>query len=268
MIITLLTDFGIKDHYVGALKGMIYSHISDAKIVDITHLVDPFVTHQAAYIASASYKYFPERTIHIILVDAEISVENKPILVLWKNHYFLTTDNGILSLLTHNEQPEIILSLPYEEGVDSNLFFINVASEIAKEKSIFGLGEPIQNLKEVQRLKAIVSEDNRRITGNIIYIDHYGNAISNISETLFEQIRNGRDFEILFRNYTIKKVYTSYSSYALEKNAATGEKMALFNASGLLEIALYRGNPKSGTASSLLGIEYQSSISVRFIDKA
>jgi S-adenosylmethionine hydrolase len=267
MIITLLTDFGIKDHYVGALKGMIYSHIADAKIVDITHLVDPFVTHQAAYIASASYGYFPEKTIHIILVDAEISTKNKPILVLWKNHYFLTTDNGILSLITHDKKPELILSLSYEEGIESSLFFVNVATQIAQGTPISELGEVIPTLKEVQRLNAIVSEDNRRITGNIIYIDHYGNAISNISEKLFEKIRNGRDFEILFRNYTIRKIYSSYSSYALEKNAATGEKMALFNASGFLEIALYRGNPKSGTASSLLGIEYQSSISVRFIDK-
>lgn len=267
MIITLITDFGLKDHYVGALKGMLYAHLPDAKIVDISHLVDPFVTHQAAYIASASYSYFPEKTIHIILVDAEISPENKPVLVFWNKQYFLCTDNGILSLLIYGEKPEVILSLPFEEGVDSSRLFVNIASEIAKGTAVSELGEPIENLKEVQRLKAIVSEDNRRITGNIIYIDQYGNAISNIPKKLFEQIKNGRDFEILFRNYTIKKVHTSYSSFASEKNATTGEKMALFNASGLLEIALYRGNPKSGTASSLLGIEYQSSISVRFIDK-
>lgn len=266
MIITLLTDFGLKDHYVGALKGLLYSRIPDAKIVDITHWVDPFVTHQAAYIANASYNYFPEKTIHIILVDAEISPENKPILVFWKNQYFLSTDNGILSLVTYDEKPELILSLPYEEGTDSSRFFVNIAAKIAQGLPIWELGETITTLKQVQRLNAIVSEDNRRITGNIIYIDHYGNAISNISKELFEQIRNGRDFEILFRNYTIRKIYPSYSSFGLEKNATTGEKMALFNASGFLEIAIYRGSSKSGTASSLLGIEYQSSISVRFID--
>ncbi|MFA7446031.1 MAG: SAM-dependent chlorinase/fluorinase [Flavobacteriaceae bacterium] len=267
MIITLTTDFGLQDHYVGALKGMIYTTLPQAKIVDISHLVDPFVTHQAAYIVRASYGYFPEKTIHILLVDAEISAENKPVLVIWNRHYFLSTDNGILSLLTQGETPEAILSLAFEEGVDSSLFFVKIASEIIGGKPVSELGQPVENLKEVQRLKAIVSEDNRRITGNIIYIDHYGNAISNIPKKLFEQIRNGRDFEILFRNYTIRKIYASYSSFTSDKNAATGEKIALFNNSELLEIALYKGNSKSGTAASLLGIEYQSSISVRFLDK-
>src|SRR5690606_460514 len=130
--------------------------------------------------------------------DAEISTENKPVLVIWNRHYFLSTDNGILSLLTQGETPEAILSLAFEEGVDSSLFFVKIASEIIGGKPVSELGQPVENLKEVQRLKAIVSEDNRRITGNIIYIDHYGNAISNIPKKLFEQIRNGRDFEILF----------------------------------------------------------------------
>lgn len=266
MIITLTSDFGLKDHYVGVLKGMIYTKVPNVNIVDISHQISPFVIHEAAYVISSSYYHFPETTIHLILVDAEINQENKPVLVYWNNHYFLCADNGILSLLLHSKTPQAIISLPFEEGVDATGFFVNIISEIATGRSVFELGQKAERLKEAQRLNAVVSEDNSRITGNIIYIDHYGNAISNISKKLFEQVRNGRDFEILFRSYRIRKIYNSYIDYSLEKNIETGGKLAIFNQSNLLEIALYRGSSRGGgTASSLFGIEYESTISVRFL---
>lgn len=266
MIITLTSDFGLKDHYVGALKGMIYTKLPHINIVDISHQISPFVIQEAAYVVSSSYYHFPEKTIHLILVDAEISSENRPVLVCWKNHYFLGTDNGILSLITYNQNLDAIISLPFEEGVDATGFFVHIASLIVNGTSIFELGQEIGALKETHRLKAAVSDDNNRITGNIIYIDHYGNAISNISKKLFDQIRNGRNFEILFRSYRITQVYNSYIDYASEKHAEEGGKMAIFNQSGLLEVTLYRGSSRGGgTASILFGIEYESSISVRFL---
>lgn len=266
MIITLTSDFGLKDHYAGALKGMIYTKLPHINIVDISHQISPFVIQEAAYVVSSSYYHFPEKTIHLILVDAEISSENRPVLVCWKNHYFLGADNGVLSLITYNQSPEAIISLPFEEGVDATGFFAHIASLIANGTSIVELGQEIEALKETQRLKAAVSDDNNRITGNIIYIDHYGNAISNISKGLFDQISNGRNFEILFRSYRITQIYNSYIDYASEKHAEKGGKMAIFNQSGLLEVALYRGSSRGGgTASSLFGIEYESSISVRFL---
>ncbi len=266
MIITLTSDFGLKDHYVGALKGMIYTKVPHINIVDISHQISPFVIQEAAYVVNSSYYHFPEKTIHLILVDAEISSENRPILVCWKNHYFLGADNGVLSLITYNQKPQAIINLPFEEGVDATRFFVNIVGQIVNGTSIYELGSEVEDLKQTQRLKATVSEDKNRITGNIIYIDHYGNAISNISKKLFDQIRNGRNFEILFRSYRITQVYNSYIDYASEKHAEKGGKMAIFNESGLLEIALYRGSSRGGgTASSLFGIEYESSISIRFI---
>lgn len=264
MIITLTTDFGLKDHYVGALKGMIYAKNPNVNIVDISHQISPFVIHEASYAVSSSYRHFPEGTLHLILVDAEINQENKPVLVEWNKHYFLSSDNGILSLITQRFVPENIIAIPFGEITDSTSFFVEKATELIRGKSIFDLGEKIENLKESPRLNAVVSKGNDRITGNIIYIDHYGNAISNITKELFETVRNGRNFQILFRSYRITKIYQSYIDYSTEKSMEKGGKIALFNPSDLLEIALYKGNPKSGTASTLFGLEYESTISVQF----
>lgn len=265
MIITLTTDFGLKDHYTGALKGLIYSKIPNVNLVDISHQISPFGVHEASYVVGASYRHFPERTLHLILVDAEINRENKPVLVEWDKHYFLSSDNGILSLITHETVPENIISIPFEEITDSTSFFVEKATELINGKSIFDLGQKIETLKEVPPLKATISKDNNRITGNIIHIDHYGNTISNISKELFEQVRNGRNFQILFKSYTITKIHQSYIDYSTEKLVQQGGKIALFNSSDLLEIALYKGNPNSGTASSLLGLDYHSTISVQFL---
>lgn len=265
MIITLTSDFGLKDHYVGVLKGAIYSKLPAVNLVDISHEISPFVLQEAAYVIGSAYHYFPEKTIHLVLADAEFTQEKRPILVMWDNHYFLSADSGILSLITADEKPQIIIALPFEENEDATELFIKAAVELVKGKSIFEMGEVITSLKEVQPLKAVVSEDKTKITGNIIYLDRFGNAISNISKDLFEELHKGRNFDILFRNYRITKIHNTYINYSSEKNAEVGGKLALFNRSGLLEIALYRGNQRSGgTASSLLGIEYESSISILF----
>lgn len=265
MIITLTSDFGLKDHYVGALKGMIYSRFPSARLVDISHEISPFVIQEAAYVIGSSYHYFPEKTIHLVLTDAEFSAEKRPILVFWNNHYFLSADNGVMSLVIAGQKPEAIIALPFENNQNSTEFFVKTVIELAHGKSIFEMGETIFSLKEMQPLKAVISEDKTKITGSIIYIDRFGNAISNISKELFEQIHKGREFDILFRSYRITKIHPTYIDYASEKNATDGGKLAIFNQAGLLEIALYKGNSRSGgTASSLLGIEHESSISIVF----
>lgn len=266
MIITLTSDFGIKDHYVGALKGMLLSQIPSVQLVDISHEIAAFTVLEAYYVVNSSYRYFPEKTLHLILVDSEINPDNAPVFVQWNNHYFLCGDNGILSLLTYEKPPELIVRLNYTSGVDATSFFVDKVAELVSGKSIFEMGEKVEKLKETQPLRAVVSEDESRITGSIIYVDNYGNAVSNISKELFESVRKGRDFEVSFRSYTITKIYSTYIDYASEKSAEIGGKLAIFNQSGLLEIALYRGSKHSGgTASSLLGISYQSSISVKFL---
>jgi len=267
MLITLTTDFGLKDAYVGILKGLLYSTTPNVNLVDLSHQITPFNIQEAFYVIQSAYSFFPEKTIHLILVDSEVSQYKKPIIMILNNHYFISSENGILSLLANEKQPEIIIEAYFAPNEETTLLFVRIASEIVNGKPILELGKPIEHLKQQNPIKPIISNDNQRITGNIIYIDQYGNAVSNISKKIFQLIGNGRRFEILFRNYRATKIYEKYIDYQTEKNWNSGKHLLLFNSSDLLEIALYRGSPSSGgTATTLLGLEHQSSVIVQFFE--
>ena len=104
-IITLTTDFGHKDHFVGTIKGTIYRELEDAKIVDISHSISPFNIQECAYILKNSYKTFPEGTIHIVGIDSDLTPENQHIAVLLDNHYFIAANNGVIGLITSEIVP-------------------------------------------------------------------------------------------------------------------------------------------------------------------
>src|SRR5690606_33151924 len=185
-IITLTTDFGEKDHFVGAVKGAIYSELEDVKIVDISHLISPFHLHETAYIIQNAYKSFPNGTIHIIGVDSELSPENKHIAVFMDNHYFICADNGIISMLTSEIRPEKIVEINIHDRVISNFpvldVFVKVAGHIARGGTLEVIGKSISEIKEMTGIRPIVNKNESQIIGNIIYIDNYGNAISNINK--------------------------------------------------------------------------------------
>jgi len=105
-IITLTTDYGFKDHFVGALKGKILSQNEEAVIVDISHKVDQFNISEASYIISAAYNSFPKGTVHIIGIDIELKEDTPHIAMEWNDHYFIAADNGILSMLIQKIKPQ------------------------------------------------------------------------------------------------------------------------------------------------------------------
>ena len=135
-IITLTTDFGTKDHFVGAVKGTIYSELPDARIVDISHNIAPFNITETAYILKNAYKSFPEGSIHIIGVDSELNKENKHIALLLDNHYFICPDNGVISLLATAIKPQKIVEINIHDRVETSFpvlhVFVKVACHIAR----------------------------------------------------------------------------------------------------------------------------------------
>src|SRR5699024_351175 len=135
-IITLTTDFGYKDPYVGALKGAIYSQLEDVRIVDISHEVSPFHLAEAAYIIQNDYKNFPKKSIHIIGVDLELTSENKHLVILLTGHYFICGDTGIISMLILEQKAEKIVGIYIHDRSISNASIldavINVACHIAR----------------------------------------------------------------------------------------------------------------------------------------
>ncbi len=273
-IITLTTDFGIKDHFVGAVKGTIYSELPDARIVDITHQISPFNITETAYILRNSYKKFPDGSIHIIGVDSELNEENKHIAIELDNHYFICPDNGVISLLASEITPEKIVEINIHEYIESSFpvldIFVKVACHIARGGKLDVIGKIIPEFKKISELQPTISADNRTISGNIIYVDNYGNSISNISEKLFNQVGKGRDFEVIANRYTFPKIYKKYSdivdfSLPKEQRQKDGTRLALFNSANFLEIAMYRSNASTvGGAVTLLGLNYRAVITIKF----
>ena len=273
-LITLTTDFGIKDHFVGAVKGAIYSELPNAKIVDITHHITPFNITETAYILKNTYKSFPEKTIHIIGVDSELSIENKHIAVLLDNHYFICPDNGLISMITSDIKPTKIVEINIHNHVETSFpvldIFVQVASHIARGGSLNIIGKEIDSYKNSIEIQPKINKQQNVIIGGVIYTDNYGNVITNIDKKLFKSVGKGRSFLITAKRYTFTKIYKRYNeivdySISKEKRNNDGEKLAIFNSSGFLEIAIYRSNLNTvGGASTLLGLEYRDTITIEF----
>ena len=262
-IITLTTDFGLHDYSVAAVKGALYSKCPDATIVDISHFISPFNILETFYILQNSYIHFPEGSIHIIGVDTERSVSKKHLLMSLNGHYFIGADNGIFHLLSENYTNVALYEFNTQPPTPlfSTLYsFTSIAEQICKNTPLNQIGTPIEKCNPVSYFRPEVSTDEAFIHGIIIYIDHYGNDVSNISRSLFEETRKGRKFEVIFNLYSFKKVYNSYS----EMND-DGNMMILFNELNFLQCSIYKSDTRSvGGASSLLGINCLDRVIVQF----
>ncbi len=275
-LITLTTDFGTKDHFAGAVKGAIYNELPDANIVDITHQISPFNITETAYILKNAYKSFPKGTIHIIGVDSELSATNKHIALLLDEHYFICPDNGVISMIASEINPTKIVEITIHDRIESSFplldVFVQAACFLGRGGSLDVIGKEIQSYKKTFEIQPKVNQEKSIIIGNVIYIDNYGNVITNISKKVFNEIGKTRDFVIKARRYTFTKIMNRYNDVvdfdADDVRQFDGYKLAIFNSANFLEIAIYRSNLKTvGGASTLLGLDYRDTISIEFITK-
>lgn len=273
--ITLTTDFGTKDHFVGAVKGAIYSELNDAKIVDITHEISPFNITETAYILKNAYKSFPEGSIHIVGVDSELSPDNKHIALALDNHYFVCPDNGLISMIASEIQPTKIVEINIHDRIESSFpvldVFVQVACFIARGGNLTVIGKEIKEYKQLIEIQPKVNQAQNQIVGGVLYVDNYGNVITNISKKMFQDIGKGRNFKVNASRYSFDKIFNKYNeivaSDTVDARQYDGNKLALFNSAGYLEIAIYRSNQKTvGGASSLLGLEYRDPIIINFFN--
>lgn len=273
-IITLTTDFGVRDHYVGATKGAIYSELPDARIVDISHGVSPFNVPEAAYIIQNAYHSFPKGTIHLIGIDSELNPENKHIAVKLDDHYFICANNGIMSMICSEIVPEKIVEINIHDKIATSFpvldVFVQVACHIARGGTLEVIGKVINTIKPIKNLNPFVNEEQTQIIGNVIYIDNYGNVITNIKRKFFESIQKTRAFEISARNYKFRDVFNKYSDVVNfdipeDKRYDEGKALVVFNSSGYLEIAVYKSDKATvGSASSLMGLKIRDTVTVNF----
>ncbi len=246
-LLTLTSDFGSQDYLVGAIKAQLLQTNPGFNIIDITHNISPFNAPHAAYVCRSSMKNFPEFTYHIVLVNLFETRPQQLLLAFHKNQYLLCADNGLLTMILE-EKPEIVVGIPLNNGAERNM--IRYGSLIGKVINQLNEGEAIQNIglpdvNYIQKNHLRPMLDNNWIEGQIIFIDNFENVIVNITQEQFEEQRKGRKFRIVFkRDEEIDHISETYA------DMPEGQKLALFNSAGYLEIAINKGN-----AAGLFGLK-------------
>lgn len=272
-IITLTTDFGLKDHFAGIFKGKIYSLFPETNIIDISHSIDKFNVLEASYLLATSYTHFPKGTVHVVAVDASRNSDTNHIAMLYDGHYFISADNGVFGGLINKKNPEKIVQITIHDRLidgSSDLdVFATVATHLAKGGEMNVIGAPLTEIKKMNMLVPILGDNLNSIRGHVVYIDDFGNCVTNISKKYIEEVARGRQYSVRFSVYTINRVKHNYADFknnkTAELNAMAGNEIALFNQDGFLEIAVYRSNPnRSGSAHTLLGLKMQDAVIVEF----
>jgi Uncharacterized conserved protein len=256
-IVTLTTDWKSGDYNTARLRACILSCCKNVEIVDITHNIQSYSTLQAAFIVKNTYKYFPVGSIHIIGVNSEPSQKNEIAVMKSDGHFFAGTNNGMLSSICE-EQPNSIVALPYDDEHHSfralNMF-ANCVKAISAGVELEEFGKKCELQQEFTSKPSYYES---RIIGRVIYIDAFGNAITNIERKDFERIGKNRKFEIVVQNNLVK--ITNISQYY--DDVKSGRILALFNSIGLLELAINEGN-----ISTLNSLDTKSAIIIKFIEE-
>ena len=263
-IITLTTDFGIRDTYVGIMKGVILGINPDVQIVDLTHAIPPQDIHEAAFTIHAAHRYFPNGTIHTIVVDPGVGTDRQAIICEIDGTFFVCPDNGVLTYLLQNisNKAERAMKAVAIQNPDyflpevSNTFhgrdiFAPVAAHLSLGVPLTNIGPPMQDLVEFPILTPQVS--GRTITGHIVKIDRFGNGITNISESTLSD--DAASYEIRVGNTRLKQINRAYAA------SEVGEPLAIIGSYGLLEIAINGGN-----AEISLGLKWGDTVEVQRFD--
>ncbi len=246
-LLTLTSDIGVQDFMPAAIKGQIMQADPSFNIIDVTHLLSPFNYPQAAYVCRNAIKNFPAGTFHLILINLFDEKCDHLLFIEHNGHYIGCADNGLITMILE-EVPQKITALTLEKNQPRNILyctgvFAKAFSKLSSGTPFAEIGYPDISIKVKNPLKPMLG--NNWIEGQIIFIDNFENVIVNISKEEFEEQRKGRKFSIVFkRDESIEKISETYA------DVAEGEKVALFNAAGYLEIAINKGN-----AAGLFGLQ-------------
>ena len=246
-LLTLTSDIGEQDFLAGAIKGQLLQSNKKFNIVDITHALSPFNYPQAAYVCRNAIKNFAPGTFHLILVNLFDERPEHLLLAEHNGHYIGCADNGLLTMVLE-ETPQKVVALQLGKTNQKNTLFCisifaNAFNEILAGKKLEAIGDATVSIQVKNPLRALLGNDY--IEGQIIFIDNFENVIVNITKEEFEEQRRGRSFTIVFkRDEVIDKISETYA------DVTEGEKLALFNSAGYLEIAINKGN-----AAGLFGLQ-------------
>jgi len=241
-IITLLTDFGLKDPYVASMKGVILSINPQCTLVDITHQVSPHDIREGAFILAQTYSTFPKGTIHLSVVDPGVGSARKPILIVTKNYFFVGPDNGLFAIALKAEtvkQAVVLTNQKFFLSEISSTFhgrdiFAPVATYLSLGVKPESFGPSIKSWHEISFPDPAMKQG--RLIGEIVHVDAFGNLVSNIDRKGLLQFSKGRPFVIKIGKRTMRGLKKGYWE------GRKDEPMALIGSGGYLEISIREGN--------------------------
>jgi S-adenosylmethionine hydrolase len=254
-VITLTTEWKQDDIYYGIIKGKLSRLSQGTAIIDNAGNIPVFDVAKAAFIIRNTFENYPEGSVHLRCVHSETAKNQDYLIVKARNHFFIGADNGIFNLIL-NSDPDEAIRISGQETLNEIDIFSKTAAALIAGKKPSELGSPVPKINEMTPLRATIDKDT--IIGSIIFIDSYGNAMSNITKEVFSRVFDNREFRILIqsnRNYTdtISKKYS---------DAPVGEILAKFNQLDLLELAINGAN-----ISELFDIEVGSTVRIDSANK-
>ena len=240
-ILTLTTDFGTKDHFTGVMKGVILGICPEAQIIDIAHEVQPFEISEGAYLIAQAYRYFPAKSIHVIVVDPGVGSARRPILVEAGEHYFIGPDNGSLAMV-YSHIPHKVRAITNEK------YFLKPVSHTFHGRDVFSPcaahlargARPSTFGKLIDDYLKPVFTDPQRIgkrvwLGTILHIDRFGNLITNFHIDQFSDVRV-RQFELAIGTRTLTRLCSTFAE------VEPGEVVAIIGSSGYIEVVVNQGS--------------------------
>jgi S-adenosylmethionine hydrolase len=259
-VIALLTDFGTRDHYVGAMRGVALGICPDATLADITHDIPPQDVLAGALELAAAFTYFPQGTVFLCVVDPGVGSSRRGIAAEAGGYTFVAPDNGLLTMVFREAPPARVVELTerkYARPDVSRTFegrdrFAPAAAWLAKGVELTALGPPLTHWQTLD--VPAPRMDSAHLRGVVLRVDRFGNLVTNIERRRFEEFAAGRRIQIAIADQPVPKVVATYAE------ADAGSICALFGSSDHLEIAV-----SSGSAAERLGLTRGAEVVVGFV---
>lgn len=253
-IVSLTTDFGTRDYHVAELKASIISTYAQVSLIDVSHEIDSYDIVEAAYHIGNVYARFPKGSMHIISVYNYYDSESEFVVLYRDEHYFIAPNNGILTLIFDDLKVSDLHIIDHKELPAHGLsdIFAHAVGYLAHGLPIEEIGPHPSSANDRMGIQPVVTSNQIRAT--IIHIDHFGNVVVNLKRDKFEEIRNGRQYDIYYQqNDPIHHISKDYG------DAPIGEVVCLFNSADYLEIAI-----NVGRANELLSLKKNETIQINF----
>ena len=239
-ILTLTTDFGTRDHYVGVMKGVILGICPQASIVDISHQVTPYEIPEGAFLLAQAYPHFPPGTVHAVVVDPGVGTARRPILLEAARQFFVAPDNGVLSMVLSREEKRKVRAIteekwfrkPVSRTFHGRDIFAPVAARLAAGVPASRFGKLIDDYLRREGMDRPIHTGKRIWTGGVLHIDHFGNMVTNVRPEHIPGLPEGRPFHMTVGPYRLAHIARSYAE------CPQGEPFLIVGSSGYLEISM------------------------------